>query len=135
MDGGIEKKVISRRDLLRGGAAAAGAAALGSLGSGDVQAQNSKQPQPRSAEDMAKDMARAHRDLMEHDRKAKELREAKPYRDALDAQKKIFKQGGNNNPRYSEYQDALAKKFGITDWMADEGRKILSYLNDWYNEN
>jgi hypothetical protein len=134
MDGGINSN-ITRRNLLKRGVAVVGAVAAGSLVGGKALAQSSKQPQVKSSDDMARDMARAHRDLMEHDRKAKKLREAKPYRDALDAQKKIFKQNGKNNPLYTEYQDALAKKFGITDWVTDEGRKILGYLNDWYNEN
>lgn len=133
-DAKLNKRGPSRRVVL-GGMAASGIAAVGGLVSGETQAQSNKQAQVKSAEDMARDMAKARMELMEQDRKAKALREAKPYRDALDAQKKIFKQSGKNNPRYSEYQDALAKKLGITDWMSDEGRKILGYLNDWYNEN
>lgn len=130
-----DKRRVSRRTVLGGIGATAGAAAIGDLGNGAALAQSSKQPQVKSSDEMAREMAKAHRELIENARKAKELREAKPYRDALDRQKKLFEKQGVKNPLYTQYQDALAQEFGITDWWSDEGRKVMRYLNDWYNEN
>ncbi len=125
MESSHDKK-FSRRDILKGAAAVAG----GLMG-GEALAQGKKQEYPPGYEEMLK----AARELHELGLKEKERREAKPFRDALDAQKRILKQQGNNNPRHSEYQDALVQKFGISDWTSEEGQKISRYLNDWYNED
>ncbi len=127
----LENGGISRRNFLKKSGATAGLVVAGSLVGGQALAQGKDRGYPPGYDNMI----RAQREFMAADEKAKDLRNAKPYRDALDAQKKIFKQGGNNNPRQTEYEDALAITFGITDWTTDEGRKIIRYLNDWYNEN
>ena len=138
MEGGLGKNLrrVAAAGMLAVGAGAAAetnpAIAQGKPNVGtEAPAKGKKQEYPPGYDDMLK----AARELHEKALKEKELRDAKPYRDALDAQKRIFKQNGKNNPRFYEYQDALAQKFNITDWMSDEGRKIMTYLNNWYNEN
>jgi len=128
-EGSAAPKVGLLRQALLGAAAAA--AAVGGLIGDQALAQGKKDQYPPGYDEMLK----AARELAAQDQKEKERRKAKPYRDALDVQKKIFQRRGKNNPRHSEYQEELAKKFGITDWTTNEGIEIFRYLNDWYNEN